>query len=267
MKLVFFFLTFLSVMCHNFVEASSNYKSISINGNYYGKNLIVINPIVNDEFAVESVIVNGITTSDEIKSSAFEIDFSLLKLNIGDTVSVNIKYKSELETPIIFNPEVIENNTSFVFSSVEIDKKAEYLFWSINAVESIEKFEVEQFRWEKWVHVAYVSPNDSVLKNVFQCKINSHNGKNAWRVKSISSNGNLSFSKPVKYSNRIPEVSMDNAKVSDKISFSASTMYQIYSDKGEKLLSGSASVIDVSTLQPGNYWINYDNKTESFKKK
>ena len=117
------------------------------------------------------------------------------------------------------------------------------------------------------MHIAYVSPKDSVLKNAYQCKINPHCGKNAWRVKSISSNGNLSFSKPAKYLSRTPEVNMNKAKITDIISFNATTMYQIYSDKGEKLLSGKAAAIDVSSLQPGNYWINYDNKTESFKKK
>ena len=60
---------------------------IVLEGNYQGKNLYVQNPYQNSSnvgFCVKEVRVNGAVTTDEITSSAFEIDFKALKLKIGD---------------------------------------------------------------------------------------------------------------------------------------------------------------------------------------
>ena len=47
----------------------------------------------------------------------------------------------------------------------------------------------------------------------------------------------------------------------------AETMYEIYSDKGALMDKGVGVKADVSKLPAGDYFLNYDTKTEMFKKK
>ena len=44
-------------------------------------------------------------------------------------------------------------------------------------------------------------------------------------------------------------------------------MYEIYNDKGAIISKGVGVKADVSSLPMGDYFLNYDTKTEIFKKK
>jgi hypothetical protein len=78
---------------------------IVLEGNYQGKNLYVQNPFAGSGvgFCVSNVTVNGNTTTDEIASSAFEIDFRNLQLKLGDKVIVKIEHKDDCK-PKVLNP-------------------------------------------------------------------------------------------------------------------------------------------------------------------
>ncbi|HPS83377.1 MAG TPA: hypothetical protein PLA88_03605, partial [Bacteroidales bacterium] len=72
---------------------------------------------------------------------------------------------------------------------------------------------------------------------------------------------------PVKLQSKTPEVMLLKTTVETQIEFSGETLYQIYDEKGSRLLNGTGSSVDVSSLAAGKYWVNYDNKTELIKKK
>jgi len=44
-------------------------------------------------------------------------------------------------------------------------------------------------------------------------------------------------------------------------------MYEIYDYYGNRILKGIGSKIDISGLKKGEYFINYDNTMDQFKKK
>ena len=69
---------------------SSQYKLLSTEGKYQGKNIYVNNPHQNDGFGycVIKVTVNGDVLPASIQSSNFEIDFNLFDLENGDDVFV-----------------------------------------------------------------------------------------------------------------------------------------------------------------------------------
>jgi hypothetical protein len=58
------------------------------------------------------VRVNGNVTTDEIASSAFEIDFRNLQLKVGDKIEVKITHKDECK-PKVLNPEVLKPKSTF----------------------------------------------------------------------------------------------------------------------------------------------------------
>ncbi|MCE3260690.1 MAG: hypothetical protein K0S12_2331, partial [Bacteroidetes bacterium] len=92
MKKVILYLFFLSAGI-NFAHAQGGV--IILEGNYQGKNLYVQNPFGSGGvgFCVTEVKVNGNITTDEINSSAFEVDMKPHKLNIGDKVEIKIFHK------------------------------------------------------------------------------------------------------------------------------------------------------------------------------
>ncbi|HBG71224.1 MAG: hypothetical protein A2W93_02085 [Bacteroidetes bacterium GWF2_43_63] len=249
------------------IPQNNNVDRLTITGYYFGKNLVVINPMNGDRFAVESVEVNGNKTSDEINSSVFEIDFSALELNQGDPVSVNISYYIGAENPIVFNPDALEATSNFSFKSSFLEKKTEKMAWTITGSPGTEAFEVEQYRWEKWVRIGTVNAKDSVSQNTYSCKIVPHFGKNLFRVKLVDPKGNIAYSTPVKLQSKTPEVLLVKTTVDTQVDFSGETLYQIYDEKGAKMLSGTSTSVDVTSLPSGKYWVNYDNKTELIKKK
>ncbi len=75
---------------------------IVLEGNYQGQPLYVQNPFASSGvgFCVQEVRVNGNVTTDEIASSAFEIDFRNLQLKLGDKVEVKIIHKDDCKPKI-----------------------------------------------------------------------------------------------------------------------------------------------------------------------
>ncbi len=240
---------------------------LTVSGFYFGKNLVVINPLLDGRFVVESVEVNGTKTSDEINSSVFEIDFSALGLKHGDNVSVNIHYIVGAGEPVVYNPEALEASSNFAFTGSFLEKKTDMLVWTISGSAGSESFEVEQYRWEKWIRVATVNPKDSTSLNSYRAKIVPHFGKNLFRVKLVDPKGNIAKTPSVKIQSKTPEVMLVKTTIETQLEFSGETMFQVYDEKGVKWLSGTAKDVDVTTLAPGKYWVNYDNKTELVKKK
>ncbi len=245
---------------------------IVLEGNYQGKNLYVQNSFAASGvgFCVQEVRVNGNVTTDEITSSAFEIDFRNLQLKMGDKVEVRITHKDDCK-PKILNPEVLKPKSTFEVLTIAVDKDLTFK-WTTKGETGKLPYIVEQFRWNKWVKVGEVEGNGTAAENSYSFKITPHSGKNQFRVKQIDYTGLPKFSKAVDYASGIPEVSYSPAKVSKEILFSANnspveTMFEIYDQFGNIVKRGYSRSVDVSNLGKGAYYLNYDNKMGEFIKK
>lgn len=239
---------------------------ITLKGNYYGLNLYVQNPSTGDGFCVKEVYVNNILTKDELRSNSFEIDFSQLDIKVGDPVTVIIRH-SDMCTPKVINPNALNSNTSFSYISFKADKNGN-LSWSIKGTVSEEPFIVEQFRWNKWINCGEVSGNEASQSGQYNFTPNLHTGLNMFRIMHPDNSGNPIYTKIVKYTNaKAKLVNVESTKVTNKIVFDAETMYEIFDLNGNFMLGGIGKEIDVSEIEKGKYWLNYDNKSVSFSKK
>ena len=245
---------------------------IILEGNYQGKNLYVQNPFGSGGvgFCVTEVFVNGNITTDEVNSSAFEIDFKSHKLQIGEKVEIKIKHKEDCK-PKVLNPEVLKPKSTFEVIAMTIDKDGT-LKWSTRSETGKLAFAVEQFRWNKWVKVGEVDGVGTPTTNNYTFKIAPHSGKNQVRVRQTDYSGQPRLSKPVDFMSDAAEVSFAPVKVSTTISFVASekpteTMYEIYDQYGNVVKRGFGSSIDATNLTKGGYFLNYDNKMAEFIKK
>lgn len=240
---------------------------IILEGNYQGKNLYVQNPFAASGvgFCVYEVRVNGNVTTDEWNSSAFEIDFSAQQLKLGDKVEVKISHKDDCK-PKVLNPEVLKPKSTFETVAISVDKEGILKLQTKGETGKL-TFIVEQFRWNKWVNVGEFEGKGTAGPNDYSFKITPHSGENQFRVKQVDYTGKPRYSTIAKYRSTMPEVTFSPIKVSKEITFSSETMFEIYDSYGNIVKKGYASMVDVSNLPKGIYYINYDNKTDQFVKK
>ena len=105
------------------INAQSNESSVVLEGHYQGKNLYVQNPFAGSGvgFCVIAVYINDDVTTDQVNSSAFEIDFSNTPIQKGDPLNVRIQHKNDC-LPKVLNPEVLRPKSTFENLSISVDK-------------------------------------------------------------------------------------------------------------------------------------------------
>ena len=135
-----------------FTWASAQQEMV-LEGTYQGQNLYVQNPFASFGvgFCVVNVTVNGRQSTDEINSSAFEIDFASYQLIRGAAVEVKIEYKDDC-TPRVLNSDVLIAASTYIIASMEVTPDGLFSFSTKNESGEL-PFVIEQKRWNKWVKV------------------------------------------------------------------------------------------------------------------
>jgi len=264
-KNLFILFLFLSLSGFSYSE-----NTIELEGIYQGENIFVMNPFsaTGVGFCIYEVTVNEQVTTDEINSSAFEIDLSILDLTEGDKVTIVIKHKEGC-TPKVLNAEVLNPKSTFTIETISVSKDGT-LKWSTTGERGELDFIVEQFKWNKWVKIETVAGKGTSSLSSYSCKVDFHSGENKFRVKQLDYTKKARYSDEVTYTSMAAEVTFlpgDGKKATDKITFSASTSYEIYDYYGRLKLKGKAASADISSLDVGTYFLNFDNVTQTFEKK
>ena len=261
------------LLSFSFLKLSAQSGGIIIlEGNYQGKNLYIQNPFGSNGvgFCVSEVEVNGNKTTDEVNSSAFEIDMKPHKLNIGDKVEIKIYHKEDCK-PKVLNAEVLKPKSTYEVVSMSVEKDGTFN-WSTKSETGKLPFAIEQFRWNKWVKVGEIEGKGTPVTNDYTFKIVPHSGKNQVRIRQTDYSGQPRLSKAAEFVSDIPEISFAPMKASKDINFVSKgkpieTMYEIYDQYGNVVKKGFGDKIDVSNLPKGGYFLNYDNKMGEFVKK
>jgi hypothetical protein len=249
----------------------NTFASLSIEGTYQGKNLYVQNPLDDEGFGycATKVTVNGDVMPGGTGSGAFEIDFGIFNIGLGEPVFIVIEHHDGCK-PKILNPEVLLPRSTFNVSSITIGD--EKLKWSTTNENGKLPFIVEQYRWNKWVPVGEVDGVGTPTSNKYEFKITPHSGENIFRVVQIDHSGEKRSSEQVKYKSSIGQVVKSPAIVKDFIQFTSNekpieTRYEIYDAYGNIVKKGVGSSVNCSNLLKGVYYINFDNINEKFVKK
>jgi hypothetical protein len=243
--------------------------NLSIEGSYQGKNLYVQNPEDEDGFGfcASKVTVNGDVMPGGVSRSAFEIDFSLFDIKVGDPVFVVIEHGPGC-TPKILNPEVLLPRSTFEVKEMTITNEGD-LKWSTTGEQGKLPFIIEQYRWNKWVNAGEVDGEGTAGPNSYQFQVTPHSGENKVRVVQIDHSGMKKKSPEKSFTSAVPEVEMAPKKVKTEIKFTAKgqpvkTKYEIYDAYGNIVKKGFDSSVNCENLRKGAYYINFDNKNEKF---
>lgn len=240
---------------------------IVLEGHYQGKNLYVQNPFAGSGvgFCTFEVTINGSVTTDEVNSSAFEIDFANFKLNVGDPVIVKIKHKDDCK-PKVLNPEVLKPKSTFEIVAIKVEGKGKFT-WSTKNEAGKLNYIVEQYRWNKWIKVGEVDGLGAASQNNYEFNITPHSGENKFRVKQVDYSGTPRYSQSARFLSDIGEITFSPKKASKEVIFTGETLFEIYDTYGGIVKKGFGKTINVTNLKQGMYYLSYDNKNESFIKK
>lgn len=239
-------------------------EELTITGTYQGENIYVKNPFAASGvgFCAYEVTVNGMITTDEINSSAFEVDLSGYNFKVGDDVSIVIRYKRGC-VPMVLNATSLQAQKPAKFESVLV--KNGVLSFKTSGETGPLPFIIEQFRWNKWVKVGEVQGRGHNQQS-YEVNVRTHTGANKFRVRQSTGNRKVqSFSKEAVTIVPQPPVTFKNSKT--EVVFSAETMYELYDQYGSIVFKGFGKSINISTLSNGRYYLNYDNAQGEFSKK
>lgn len=243
---------------------------IILKGIYKGENIYVENPYASSGvgYCVYEVSVNGFTTTDEINSSFFEIDLSVYNFKFGDQLTIIIKHKDDCK-PKVLNSEVLIPYSTFVIQTITVNKSGVINWLTKNEHGSL-PFVIEQYRWNKWVRLGAVNGKGTEKLNNYSFYVDFHSGINKFRIKQTGASGKARYSKTIQINSNISEnnfIPGNGGKADDQILFSYKTRYEIFDYYGKLIKSGTGHDINIKNLKAGTYFLNYDNKTETFIKK
>lgn len=260
LKLIFI-LSFILISLSGISQGSE----VSINGVYKGKNLYVQNPFAGNmqDFCTKEVHINGELKMSDIKSSAYEIDLSFLKL--GDPVIVKISHSDDCK-PKILNPQVIRNdNNDFHFSSFNVSDTK--LNWSSKGESGGAKMFVQQFTRGQWINVDEVKAKGLPTTSEYTVAITHHNGLNKYRIKYLDIHGKVVYSHVGEFNSSEEDITFYPSRVSTSITLSRASDYEIMDSFGNVVKKGKGAKIDCVDLKTGVYYLNMHNQTEKFLKK
>ncbi|HMN04517.1 MAG TPA: hypothetical protein PKD45_02225 [Flavobacteriales bacterium] len=235
--------------------------TIILEGNYQGKNIFVQNPFseAGVGFCVYQVIVNDKISTDEINSSAFEIDLAVWNLKMGDPVFIKILHKDGCQ-PKVLNPEVLKPKSTFDIVKQSISPDGIYTWTTTNETGDL-PYVVQQKRWNKWIRIGEVMGVGTPGEHTYTFKVIPHSGENTFRVKQEDMTKRARLSEGVSYTPAtVPPVTWTYDKNKRVIHLSSGSLYEIYDQYGNIIKRGYTNDIDVAELDKGLYYLNYDNK-------
>ena len=117
-----------------------------VEGKFQSRNVYVQNSFGGSGvgFCVTEVKVNGKITTDEVNSSAFEIDLTACNIKPGEKVMIEIVHKDDC-MPKVLNPEVIKPRPTFDMVSININS-AGILKWTAKNESGSLPYVIEQFK-------------------------------------------------------------------------------------------------------------------------
>ncbi len=233
---------------------------IVLEGNYQGKNIFIQNPFseAGVGFCVFEVTVNDQIATDEINSSAFEVDMNNFGLAAGDKVVVKVKHKDGC-SPVILNPEVLKPKSTFDIVKQSISSDGTYTWTTSNETGEL-PFIIEQKRWNKWVKIGEVMGTGKPGEQTYTFKVTPHSGENQYRVKQVDLTKKSRFSETVKHTDTsAPAVTWGPPKPKDEIVFNNPTLFEVYDQYGNIVKRGYGDRVEVADLKKDLYYLNYDN--------
>jgi len=255
-------------LCLTVGFAQFSLADISVEGHYQGKNLIVQSPESEDGFGycVNRVTVNGKSSSATLQASAFQIDMTEFDINLGDHVLVVVEHEEGCR-PKLLNPEVLLPKSTYILGDMSCTPEGT-LTWTTTGESGKLSYQVEQYKWNKWIVIGEVQGNGASGENSYTFNVSPHSGENKIRVSQTDNSGKKRISREVTFTcEECPEPKMkksDDGIVFENDGKPVKTKYEVFDSYGNIVKKGMNSIVICTNLKKGVYHVNYDNKYERY---
>jgi len=242
MRILFITLVFVISFC-------AQGSVIILEGVYQGQNLFIQNPFGNStsEFCIDEVLVNGSTVVKAPKISALEI--KLDRFEINDPLKIEIFHKDDC-TPNIINPHAVVFEKDFEFIYAQANPQG--IAWSTVGEESEGRFEIEEFKNQRWTPIDSVKQQSGFEQSDYFRRLLHDKGVNKYRV--VYYRGAVSkYSNEFEYLSKKDPVTFYPKEVTNKITLSEKTFYEIYDKDYNQVTKGEGKEINLINLPKGTY--------------
>lgn len=240
---------------------------IILEGKYQHRNIFIAQALGTEGigFCAYEIRVNGNLITDEINSSAFEIDLAPFNFEIGEDIIIEIRHKMGC-APKVLNPGGLKPQPTFETVNISIDE-AQILQWITENETGSLPFIVQQYKWNKWIDVGEVQGNGTPDISNYAFHVDFTSGLNKFRVVQFDQSGKTKTSDYVEIESSKPKLTFTYTRSKQIVVFSDDTGFEIHDKYGDLMMKGFGSSVDVSGLSKDSYWLSFDNSTESFLKK
>lgn len=238
-----------------------------VEGKFQNKNIYIQNSFGSSGvgFCATEIKVNGRITTDEVNSSAFEIDLAAMNIKAGDKVTIEIAHKNDC-MPVVLNPEVLKPRPTFEIISMNINS-AGVLKWTAKNETGSLPYVIEQYKWNKWVHVGEVQGEGTANNHDYSFQVTTHSGENKFRVKQAGLGVASKVSNAVILNAMTEKPSYSLSKEGKSIQYSYETFFEVYDVFGTIVKKGYGNQTNIENLPKGKYYLCYDNQMTEFEKK
>lgn len=238
-----------------------------VEGKFQNKNIYIQNSFGGNGvgFCTTEIKVNGKITTDEVNSSAFEIDLAAMDIKPGQKVTIEIVHKNDC-TPVVLNPEVLKPRPTFEVLSMNINSTG-VLKWTAKNESGALPYVIEQFKWNKWVYVGEVQGVGSPESHDYSFQVSTHSGENKFRIKQVGLGVAPKVSTAVILNSMTEKPTYMISKDGKSIQYSSETAFEVYDAFGTVVKKGFSNETNIENIPKGKYYLCYDNQVTEFDKK
>jgi hypothetical protein len=261
MKNLFIFIFLTSII------STSKAGVLVVEGKFQNKNIYIQNSFGGNGvgFCTTEIKVNGKITTDEVNSSAFEIDLVSMNIKPGQKVTIEIVHKNDC-APIVLNPEVLKPRPTFEVLSMNINSTG-VLKWTAKNESGALPYVIEQFKWNKWVYVGEVQGVGNPENHDYSFQVATHSGENKFRIKQVGLGVAPKVSNAVILNSMTEKPTYMIGKDGKSIQYSYETAFEIYDVFGTIVKKGFGNETNIENIPKGKYYLCYDNQVTEFDKK
>lgn len=253
--------TIISSFCVS--QQKSELDVLVFSGTYQGNKVFVQNPFDREGigFSVKHVQVNGSELTDEVFSSAFEIDLTKHNLKIGDSLSIHLYYNSDKQPKVINTGSLTRTNKNFELQLTDLKVENDsVLKWCFEGEDGSSEFIIEEYRWNKWIKIGEVQSAGTANKSYYEFVVPELiTGENKFRIVQFTSDDKKLTSKTATKKSDINTVLIIGNCKGSSFYFSRPTYFEIFDTYGNIVRKGFSDCPKFCGLNHGLYYINYGN--------
>jgi hypothetical protein len=235
-----------------------------LTGVYQGHSLYIKNPYEPeiDKFCIQSITVNKKKIDINLRLSALKLNFK--NEDLFTPIIVRIKHDEGCK-PKFINPESILFHSSFKYDSLFISDSI--MSWHTKGDKREGVYIIEKLAEGYWDEVATINSKGEFEGADYVYFPSFKPSGNKYRIKYSLPNGRFLYSEELEVFQFDDPITFSPKSVSDKITLSRYSEYEILDMEGNLIVSGAGRVIPLRKLKKGDYMIYLEGYTDRFNKK